>query len=41
MVKDTMKRKQPSFDESYHGYRSASPTSLLDAEKQGHHLPCT
>ncbi len=34
MVKDTMKRKQPSFDESYHGYRSFSDL-LLDAEKQG------
>jgi uncharacterized protein (TIGR00288 family) len=34
MVKDTMKRKQPSFDESYHGYRSFSEL-LLDAEKQG------
>ena len=32
MVKDTMKRKQPSFDESYHGYRSFSEL-LLDAEK--------
>ncbi len=34
MVKDTMKRKKPSFDESYHGYRSFSDL-LLDAEKQG------
>lgn len=34
MVKDTMKRKQPSFDESYHGYRSFSEL-LLDAQKQG------
>ncbi|MBU1274820.1 MAG: NYN domain-containing protein [Proteobacteria bacterium] len=34
MVKDTMKRKQPSFDESYHGYRSFSDL-LLDAEAQG------
>ena len=32
MVKDTMKRKKPSFDESYHGYRSFSDL-LLDAEK--------
>lgn len=34
MVKDTMKRKKPSFDESYHGYRSFSDL-LLDAEKHG------
>ena len=34
MVKDTMKRKKPSFDESYHGYRSFSEL-LLDAEKNG------
>jgi uncharacterized protein (TIGR00288 family) len=34
MVKDTMKRKQPSFDESYHGYRSFTEM-LLDAEKHG------
>jgi len=34
MVKDTMKRKQPSFDESYYGYRMF--TELLeDAEDQG------
>ena len=32
MVKDTMKRKKPSFDESYHGYRSFSEL-LLDAQK--------
>ncbi|MGD8562604.1 MAG: NYN domain-containing protein [Desulfarculaceae bacterium] len=32
MVKDTMKRKQPSFDESYHNYRSFTDL-LLDAEK--------
>lgn len=34
MVKDTMKRKQPSFDESYYGYRSFSDL-LLDAQKHG------
>lgn len=34
MVKDTMKRKKPSFDESYCGYRSFSDL-LLDAEKKG------
>lgn len=34
MVKDTMKRKKSSFDESYHGYRSFSDL-LLDAEKYG------
>lgn len=34
MVKDTMKRKKPSFDESYYGYRSFSEL-LLDAEKHG------
>ncbi len=34
MVKDTMKRKDPSFDESYYGYRMF--TELLeDAENQG------
>ncbi len=34
MVKDTMKRKDPSFDESYYGYRMF--TELLeDAEDQG------
>ncbi len=33
-VKETMKRKRPSFDESYHGYKSF--TALLeDAESQG------
>jgi len=33
-VKETMKRKRPSFDESYHGYKSF--TALLeDAEQQG------
>ena len=35
MVKDTMKRKKPSFDESFHGYRSFTEL-LRDAEK--HHL---
>ncbi len=34
MVKDTMKRKKPSFDESFHGYRNFSEL-LLDAEKHG------
>jgi len=34
MVKDTMKRKKPSFDESYHGYRSFTEM-LMDAEKSG------
>jgi len=34
MVKDTMKRKKPSFNESYHGYRSFSDL-LEDAEKNG------
>lgn len=34
MVKDTMKRKQPVFSESYHGYRTFSEL-LEDAEKQG------
>ncbi len=34
MVKDTMNRKQPSFNESYHGYRTF--TDLLeDAQKHG------
>ena len=33
MIKDTMKRKKPSFDESYYGYRSF--THLLeDADNQ-------
>ena len=32
MVKDTMKRKKPSFDESFHGYRSFTEL-LRDAEK--------
>jgi uncharacterized protein (TIGR00288 family) len=34
MVKDTMKRKKPSFNESYHGYRSFSEL-LEDAAKEG------
>ena len=34
MVKDTMKRKKPSFNETYHGYRTFSEL-LLDAEKEG------
>src|SRR5438552_16348680 len=34
MVKDTMKRKKPSFNESYHGYRTFSEL-LEDAQRQG------
>lgn len=34
MIKDTIKRKKPSFNESYHGYRSFSEL-LLDAQKEG------
>ncbi|OGP68114.1 MAG: hypothetical protein A2170_04050 [Deltaproteobacteria bacterium RBG_13_53_10] len=34
MVKETMKRKKPSFNESYHGYRTFSEL-LEDAEKEG------
>jgi uncharacterized protein (TIGR00288 family) len=34
MVKDTMRRKRPSFDESSHGYRSFSEL-LEDAEEAG------
>jgi uncharacterized protein (TIGR00288 family) len=34
MVKDTMKRKKPSFNESYHGYRTFSEL-LEDAKKEG------
>ena len=34
MVKDTMIRKRPSFNESYHGYRSFSEL-LEDAQKTG------
>ena len=34
MIKDTMKRKKPSFNEAYHGYRTF--TALLeDAQKEG------
>jgi len=34
LIKETMKRKKPSFNESYHGYRTFSDL-LEDAEKQG------
>jgi uncharacterized protein (TIGR00288 family) len=34
MVKETIKRKRPSFNESYHGYRTFSDL-LEDAEKHG------
>ncbi len=34
MVKDTMKRKKPSFNETYHGYRTFSEL-LEDAAKNG------
>ncbi len=34
MIKDTIKRKRPSFNETYHGYRSFSEL-LLDAQKEG------
>jgi uncharacterized protein (TIGR00288 family) len=34
MIKDTMKRKKPSFNESYHGYRSFSEL-LEDAAREG------
>src|SRR5206468_3557604 len=34
MVKDTMKRKKPSFNESYHGYRTFSAL-LEDAQREG------
>src|SRR4030043_1789964 len=34
MVKETIKRKKPSFNESYHGYRTFSDL-LEDAEKHG------
>ncbi|HMF37933.1 MAG TPA: OST-HTH/LOTUS domain-containing protein, partial [Isosphaeraceae bacterium] len=40
MIKDTMKRKKPSFDESYYGYRSfthlledADDLALVDIER--------
>jgi uncharacterized protein (TIGR00288 family) len=34
LVKETMKRKRPSFNESYHGYRTFSDL-LEDAQKEG------
>src|SRR5262249_10462459 len=34
MIKDTIKRKKPSFNESYHGYRSFSEL-LEDAQREG------
>jgi len=34
MIKDTMKRKKPSFNETYHGYRTFSEL-LEDAQTQG------
>jgi uncharacterized protein (TIGR00288 family) len=34
MIKDTMKRKKPSFNESYHGYRTFSEL-LEDARNEG------
>jgi uncharacterized protein (TIGR00288 family) len=34
MIKDTMKRKKPSFNEAYHGYRTFSAL-LEDAQKEG------
>ncbi len=34
MIKDTLKRKKPQFDESYHGYRSWQDL-LEDMERQG------
>lgn len=34
MIKDTIKRKKPSFNEAYHGYRSFSEL-LEDAEREG------
>jgi uncharacterized protein (TIGR00288 family) len=34
MIKDTMKRKKPSFNEAYHGYRIFSEL-LEDAQKEG------
>src|SRR5207237_503323 len=34
MVKDTMKRKKPSFNEAYHGYKTFSEL-LEDAQKEG------
>src|SRR5207249_11662579 len=34
MIKDTIKRKKPSFNEAYHGYRTFSELAE-DAQKQG------
>src|SRR5205823_3464722 len=34
MVKDTIKRKKPSFNETYHGYRTFSDL-LEDAQREG------
>jgi uncharacterized protein (TIGR00288 family) len=34
MIKDTLKRKKPQFDESYHGYRTFQDL-LEDMERQG------
>jgi uncharacterized protein (TIGR00288 family) len=34
MIKDTMKRKKPSFNETYHGYKTFSEL-LEDAQKEG------
>src|SRR5205823_9714650 len=34
MIKDTIKRKKPSFNETYHGYRTFSEL-LEDAQKEG------
>src|SRR5438105_13957779 len=34
MIKDTIKRKKPSFNESYHGYRTFSEL-LEDAQREG------
>jgi hypothetical protein len=34
MIKDTIKRKKPSFNEAYHGYRTFSEL-LEDAQTQG------
>jgi uncharacterized protein (TIGR00288 family) len=34
MIKDTMKRKKPSFNEAYHGYRTFSEL-LEDAKREG------
>src|SRR5436305_14367850 len=34
MIKDTMKRKKPSFNEAYHGYKTFSEL-LEDAQREG------